>query len=144
MINPPSKEDLIVSIIEFLENDVIQELKGQKRFHAHVAKNSLNIVLRQLKLEEVSSEKEKDRLSKILKTDKTIKEMNKILCSKIDNNNIDIDNNELIDHLFKTTMEKLEIDQPNYSSFLDEKNKSLGVVSTNDSNRANIIGWLAT
>jgi|TARA_B110000914_G_C15506266_1_gene468447 hypothetical protein len=123
MINPPSKEDLIVSIIEFLENDVIQELKGQKRFHAHVAKNSLNIVLRQLKLEEVSSEKEKDRLSKILKTDKTIKEMNKILCSKIDNNNIDIDNNELIDHLFKTTMEKLEIDQPNYSSFLDEKNK---------------------
>jgi len=50
MINPPSKEDLIVSIIEFLENDVIQELKGQKRFHAHVAKNSLNIVLRQLKL----------------------------------------------------------------------------------------------
>jgi hypothetical protein len=123
MINPPSKEDLIVSIIEFLENDVIQELKGQKRFHAHVAKNSLNIVLRQLKLEEVSSEKEKDRLSKILKTDKTIKEMNKILCSKIDNNNIDIENNELIDHLFKTTMEKLEIDQPNYSSFLDEKNK---------------------
>ena len=123
MINPPSKEDLIVSIIEFLENDIIQELKGQKRFHAHVAKNSLNIVLRQLKLEEVSSKKEKDRLSKILKTDKTIKEMNKILCSKIDNNNIDIDNNELIDHLFKTTMEKLEIDQPNYSSFLDEKNK---------------------
>ena len=123
MINPPSKEDLIVSIIEFLEIDVIQELKGQKRFHAHVAKNSLNIVLRQLKLEEVSSEKEKDRLSKILKTDKTIKEMNKILCSKIDNNNIDINNNELIDHLFKTTMEKLEIDQPNYSSFLDEKNK---------------------
>ncbi|MDA9905172.1 DUF6285 domain-containing protein [Hyphomicrobiales bacterium] len=123
MINPPSKEDLIVSIIEFLENDVIQELKGQKRFHAHVAKNSLNIVLRQLKLEEVSSEKEKDRLSKILKTDKTIKEMNKILCSKIDNNNIDIENNELIDHLFKTTMEKLEIDQPNYSSFIDEKNK---------------------
>ena len=123
MINPPSKEDLIVSIIEFLENDVIQELKGQKRFHAHVAKNSLNIVLRQLKLEEVSSEKEKDRLSKILKTDKTIKEMNKILCSKIDNNNIDIENNELIDHLYKTTMEKLEIDQPNYSSFLDEKNK---------------------
>ena len=123
MINPPSKEDLIISIIEFLENDVIQELKGQKRFHAHVAKNSLNIVLRQLKLEEVSGEKEKDRLSKILKTDKTIKEMNKILCSRIDNNNIDIDNNELIDHLFKTTMEKLKIDQPNYSSFLDEKNK---------------------
>ena len=40
MINPPSKEELITSIIEFLENDVIEELNGQKRFHAHVAKNS--------------------------------------------------------------------------------------------------------
>jgi|TARA_B100000767_G_C19448498_1_gene403012 hypothetical protein len=124
MINPPSKEELITSIIEFLENDVIEELNGQKRFHAHVAKNSLNIVLRQLKLEDKSSSMEKNRLSKILKTDKTIGEMNQILCSNIDNNKIDINNNELIDHLFKTTMEKLEIDQPNYSGFLAEKNKS--------------------
>ena len=46
MNNPPSKEELIISIINFLENDIISELKGQKRFHAHVAKNSLNIVLR--------------------------------------------------------------------------------------------------
>ena len=111
-------------IIEFLENDVIEELNGQKRFHAHVAKNSLNIVLRQLKLEDKSSSMEKNRLSKILKTDKTIGEMNQILCSNIDNNKIDINNNELIDHLFKTTMEKLEIDQPNYSGFLAKKNKS--------------------
>ena len=124
MINPPSKEELITSIIEFLENDVIEELNGQKRFHAHVAKNSLNIVLRQLKLEDKSSSMEKNRLSKILKTDKTIGEMNQILCSNIDNNKIDINNNELIDHLFKTTMEKLEIDQPNYSGFLAKKNKS--------------------
>ena len=54
MNNPPSKEELIISIINFLENDIISELKGQKRFHAHVAKNSLNIVLRQLRLEAVS------------------------------------------------------------------------------------------
>jgi hypothetical protein len=47
--------------------------------------------------------------------------MNKILCQKIDNEEIDINNNDLIDHLFKTTMEKLSIDQPNYSAYLDEK-----------------------
>ena len=100
MINPPSKEELITSIIEFLENDVIEELNGQKRFHAHVAKNSLNIVLRQLKLEDKSSSMEKNRLSKILKTDKTIGEMNQILCSNIYYNKIDINNNDLIEHLF--------------------------------------------
>ena len=48
--------------------------------------------------------------------------MNKILCNKINNNEIDINDNNLIDHLYKTTMEKLSIDQPNYSGYLAEKN----------------------
>ena len=61
MNNPPSKEELIISIINFLENDIISELKGQTRFHAHVAKNSLNIVLRQLRLEKENNSKEKKR-----------------------------------------------------------------------------------
>ena len=121
MNNPPSKEELITSIIEFIENDIIDELIGQKRFHAHVAKNSLQIVLRQLKEEEENNQSEKSRLKEILKIDKDLNEMNKILCQKIDNEEIDINSNDLIDHLFKTTMEKLSIDQPNYSAYLDEK-----------------------
>jgi hypothetical protein len=121
MNNPPSKEELITSVIEFIENDIIDELVGQKRFHAHVAKNSLQIILRQLKLEEKNNRFEKNRLKEILKIDKDLNELNKILCQKIDDEEIDINNNDLIDHLFKTTLEKLSIDQPNYSAYLDEK-----------------------
>ena len=121
MNNPPSKEELITSVIEFIENDIIDELVGQKRFHAHVAKNSLQIILRQLKLEEKNNRFEKNRLKEILKIDKDLNELNKILCQKIDDEDIDINNNDLIDHLFKTTLEKLSIDQPNYSAYLDEK-----------------------
>ena len=121
MNNPPSKEELITSVIEFIENDIIDELVGQKRFHAHVAKNSLQIILRQLKLEEKNNRFEKNRLKEILKIDKDLNELNKILCQKIDNEEIDINNNDLIDHLFKTTLEKLSIDQPNYSAYLDKK-----------------------
>ena len=121
MNNPPSKEELIISIINFLENDIISELKGQKRFHAHVAKNSLNIVLRQLRLEKENNSKEKKRLKEILKIEGNLKDLNQILCEKINNEEIDINNDELIDHLYKTTMEKLSIDQPNYSGYLDEK-----------------------
>ena len=121
MNNPPSKEELIISIINFLENDIISELKGQKRFHAHVAKNSLNIVLRQLKLEEENNSKEKKRLKEILKIEGNLKDLNQILCEKINNEEIDINNDELVDHLYKTTMEKLSIDQPNYSGYLAEK-----------------------
>ena len=122
MNNPPSKEELIISIINYIENDVISELKGQKRFHAHVAKNSLNIILRQLSLEEENNSKEKKRLTEILKFDGDLKELNRILCEKINNDEINIKDNDLIDHLYKTTMEKLSIDQPNYSGYLAEKN----------------------
>ncbi|MAU39175.1 MAG: hypothetical protein CBC54_002840 [Rhizobiales bacterium TMED94] len=122
MNNPPSKEELIISIINYIENDVISELKGQKRFHAHVAKNSLNIILRQLRLEEENNSKEKKRLKEILKIDGDLIELNKILCEKINNDEININDNNLIDHLYKTTMEKLSIDQPNYSGYLAEKN----------------------
>ena len=111
----------IISIINFLENDIISELKGQKRFHAHVAKNSLNIVLRQLKLEKENNSNEKKRLREILKIEGNLKDLNQILCEKINNEEIDINNDELIDHLYKTTMEKLSIDQPNYSGYLAEK-----------------------
>src|SRR6056300_179361 len=121
MNNPPSKEELIISIINYIENDVISELKGQKRFHAHVAKNSLNIILRQLRLEKENNSKEKKRLKEILKIDGDLIELNKILCEKINNNEINIKDNNLIDHLYKTTMEKLSIDQPNYSGYLAEK-----------------------
>ena len=122
MNNPPSKEELIISIIDYIENDVISELKGQKRFHAHVAKNSLNIILRQLRLEKENNSKEKKRLKEILKIDGDLIELNKILCEKISNDEINIKDNNLIDHLYKTTMEKLSIDQPNYSGYLAEKN----------------------
>jgi hypothetical protein len=78
MNNPPSKEELIISIINYIENDVISELKGQKRFHAHVAKNSLNIILRQLRLEKENNSKEKKRLKEILKIDGDLIELNRI------------------------------------------------------------------
>ena len=122
MNNTPSKEELIISIINYIENDVISELKGQKRFHAHVAKNSLNIILRQLRLEDQNNSREKKRLEEILKIDGDLIELNRILCEKINNEEINIKDNNLIDHLYKTTMEKLSIDQPNYSGYLVEKN----------------------
>ena len=119
------KSFLSFQLTYYIENDVISELKGQKRFHAHVAKNSLNIILRQLSLEEENNSKERKRLAEILKIDGDLKELNRILCEKINNDEINIKDNDLIDHLYKTTMEKLSIDQPNYSGYLAEKNNQV-------------------
>ena len=47
-----------------------------------------------------------------------IKDLNKILCKRISDKELDRDDNELKDHLIRTTMAKLSIDQPNYSGYL--------------------------
>ena len=47
-----------------------------------------------------------------------IKELNKDLCERIKNKKIDLENHFLQQHLIKTTMAKLSIDQPKYSGYL--------------------------
>ena len=54
----------------------------------------------------------------ILTNDKYIKDLNKILCKRITDKELDRDDNELKDHLIRTTMAKLSIDQPNYLGYL--------------------------
>jgi hypothetical protein len=46
----PSARELVESVREFLENDVVGALKGRARFHALVAANALSIVERELDL----------------------------------------------------------------------------------------------
>ena len=82
--------------------------------------NFLTWILKK-RLEKENNSKEKKRLKEILKIEGNLKDLNQILCEKIYNEEIDINNDELVDHLYKTTMEKLSIDQPNYSGYLAEK-----------------------
>ena len=48
----PSAPELVEAVVEFLEKDVADELSGRRRFHLRVAVNALNIVRRQLSLNE--------------------------------------------------------------------------------------------
>ena len=58
------------------------------------------------------------RLKKLLNEKGNIKDLNKILCKRITDKELDRDDSELKDHLIRTTMAKLSIDQPNYSGYL--------------------------
>lgn len=46
----PAAAELVEAAVEFLEKDVAGELSGRRRFHLRVAVNALNIVKRQLEL----------------------------------------------------------------------------------------------
>ena len=88
------------------------------RFYAFVARNSLQIIQREINLINGYEEKEIIRLEKLLNEKGDIKDLNKILCKRITDKELDRDDNELKDHLIRTTMAKLSIDQPNYSGYL--------------------------
>ena len=108
----------INEIIEFINNDLISNLAGHDRFYAFVARNSLQIIQREINLINDYEEKEIIRLEKLLNEKGNIKDLNKILCKRISDKELDRDDNELKDHLIRTTMAKLSIDQPNYSGYL--------------------------
>lgn len=46
----PTASELLESIREWLERDVLASVEGRLQFHARVAINSMNIVLRELEL----------------------------------------------------------------------------------------------
>ena len=97
----------INEIVQFINDDLISNLTGHNRFYAFVARNSLQIIQREINLINGYEEKEIIRLEKLLNEKGDIKDLNKILCKRITDKELDRDDNELKDHLIRTTMAKL-------------------------------------
>lgn len=111
-------ENKINKVINYINNKLISNLIGHDRFYAFVARNSLQIIKREINLINNFEEKENIRLENLLKKKGNTRELNKILCDRIKTRQIDRTDAELKEHLIKTTMAKLAIDQPNYSGYL--------------------------
>ena len=105
-------------ITTYIDEKIIPILNGYQRFYAFVAKNSLKIALRQIELIDNYDELEIIRLKKILNIDGDLEFLNTELCKRIKNKEINRNNPKLKDHLIRSTMAKLSIDQPNYSGYL--------------------------
>ena len=61
----PSAAELVEAVVEFLEKDVAGELSGRRRFHLRVAVNALNIVKRQLDLNDPHAAVREQALSSV-------------------------------------------------------------------------------
>ena len=69
MQDRPTAVELLNSVREFLEQDLMPELEGRKRFHALVSANVLSIVARELAGEETMLVAEWERLRDLLRSD---------------------------------------------------------------------------
>jgi Domain of unknown function (DUF6285) len=120
MQDEPTPGELTKAVADFLRNDVAPMLSGHEAFRLRVAINMLDLVTRQLALEGHSDAAETARLADLLGVDGSPLELNRALAEKIVSGEMDLNTPGLADHLWRTTLAKLAVDQPNYGSYKRE------------------------
>src|ERR1700722_5207101 len=120
MQDEPTPEELIKAVADFLRNDIAPVISGHNAFKLRVAINALDLVTRQLALEEGSDAAELAGLSRLLGMQGSLGELNRVLAERIAEGEVDLQTPGLSEHLWQTTMAKLAVDQPNYASYKRE------------------------
>lgn len=121
MQDQPTPVELINAVAEFLRADVAPQLSGHAAFKLRVGLNALDLVVRQLTHEASGDAAETQRLSKLLGTSGSLEDLNRLLSARIAGGEMCFQTPGLTDHVWKTTMDKLAIDQPNYASYRRER-----------------------
>jgi Domain of unknown function (DUF6285) len=120
MQDEPTPTELTKAVADFLRNDIAPVTSGHNAFKLRVAINMLDLVTRQLTLEEGSDAAEAVRLVRLLGMEGSLIELNRALSDKIAKGEVDLQTPGLAEHLWQTTMDKLAVDQPNYASYRRE------------------------
>lgn len=120
MQDEPTPIELTKAVADFLRNDITPLISGHQSFKLRVAINILDLVTRQLTLEEGNDAKEVARLRALLGADGSVAELNRVLAERIAKGEVDLATPGLAEHLWATTMDKLAVDQPNYASYKRE------------------------
>jgi hypothetical protein len=116
----PRPEELIKAVADFLRNDIAPQITGHDAFKLRVSINALDLVTRQLELEQGSDAAEAARLSQLLGEQASLAELNRTLAGRIARGELDLRTPGLAEHLWQTTMDKLAVDQPSYAAYRRE------------------------
>jgi hypothetical protein len=120
MQDEPTPVELIKAVADFLRNETAPGISGHHAFKLRVSINALDLVTRQLRLEEGSDAEEIARLSRLLGQQGSLAELNRVLADRIAKGEADLQTPGLAEHLWQNTMDKLAVDQPNYASYRRE------------------------
>ena len=123
MQDEPTPTELIKAVADFLRNEIAPEIKGHNAFKLRVGINALDLVTRQLTLQQAGDTAELARLKTLLGADGSLADLNRALADKIAGGEADLRTPGLADHLWQTTLAKLAVDQPNYGSYKREVGK---------------------
>ncbi|MDP6375622.1 MAG: phosphotransferase family protein [Pseudomonadales bacterium] len=113
----PRVDELLVSVRDFLRNDVMKETSGRAQFMARVASNSLDIVLREEAVGAKARRQERERLQALLHSDEDLQALRWRLTRGLRDGSITLDLDGLAEHLRQSVVNQVAIDQPKYSGF---------------------------
>ena len=123
MQDPPTTIELVAAVADFLRTDAMPGLSGRSAYLARVAANVLDIVGRELQQAPANDTAELQRLRLLLGRDGGLFELNEELCTRIERGELGLGSPGLFDHLWRVTMDKIEIDQPGYSGYRQALNE---------------------
>ena len=123
MHDQPSTAELVEAVKAFIDETASPQLQGHAAFHARVASNVLATVLRELEQRPSAEQEERAGLLALLQADAktSLKDLNAELCKLIQSGKMRVETPGLLEHLKRTTMAQVEIDQPRYSGLKTAK-----------------------
>jgi hypothetical protein len=117
MQDEPRPAEILAAVAAFLKGVVAAETTGATSFQARVAANALEMMRRQLELGPAAEAAELARLEALLGRPGSLFDLNAELAGKIAAGEMDLTTSGLKDHLWKTTLAKLAVDQPTYAAY---------------------------
>ena len=116
----PRIDELLVSVRDFLHNDVMAQTQGRTNFMARVAGNSLDIVLRDATIGPELRRREKDRLATLLDGDPNAElvTLKWELVNALRDSTMPLDQPGLVEYLRESVVNQVAIDQPRYSGYV--------------------------
>lgn len=124
MQDRPTAQELLVTVEELLRETLMPALRGQASFHARVAANAMGIVRREIDSIADLDSRESERLRALLDREGpldregSLEELNRELCRRLRDGEMDLEDSALVDHLIRTTLGKISIDNPRYSGYV--------------------------
>ena len=123
MQSRPDIVGLVDGVLGFMRSDALKNPGPHATHHARVTINALEVIKRELQLRSAADREEHERLRALLGVDGSLEDLDRLLCARIEKGEIGLESDALREHLWRTTMSRLAIDQPGYAGYklaLDE------------------------
>ncbi len=117
MQDEPSVDAILDLVARFLREEAAPALQGRPGFHARVAANAVELARRASHLGPQADEEERARLRALLGADGETAALNRELTNRLFDGRLTLGEAGVREHLWRTTMEKLAVDQPSYATY---------------------------